>query len=90
MNSAAEQLDFERAARLRDDLGALKRALEKQAVVLGDGTDARWWPSPATTSRPPCRSSTSGAVGSGANAAGSWKSLLNPVSRPTARWWNSS
>jgi excinuclease ABC subunit C len=40
MNSASEQLDFERAARLRDDLSALKRALEKQAVVLGDGTDA--------------------------------------------------
>lgn len=40
MNAAADDLDFERAARLRDDLGALKRALEKQAVVLGDGTDA--------------------------------------------------
>jgi excinuclease ABC subunit C len=40
MTAAADQLDFERAARLRDDLGALKRALEKQAVVLGDGTDA--------------------------------------------------
>jgi excinuclease ABC subunit C len=40
MNAAAEQLDFERAARLRDDVAALKRALEKQAVVLGDGTDA--------------------------------------------------
>jgi excinuclease ABC subunit C len=40
MNAAAEQLDFERAARLRDDLSALKRAMEKQAVVLGDGTDA--------------------------------------------------
>ena len=40
MNSAAADLDFERAARLRDDIGALKRALEKQAVVLGDGTDA--------------------------------------------------
>jgi excinuclease ABC subunit C len=40
MNAAAEQLDYERAARLRDDLQALKRALEKQAVVLGDGTDA--------------------------------------------------
>ena len=40
MNAAAAELDFERAARLRDDLGALKRALEKQAVVLGDGTDA--------------------------------------------------
>jgi excinuclease ABC subunit C len=36
--SAAE--DFERAARLRDDLGAMNRALEKQAVVLGDGADA--------------------------------------------------
>jgi excinuclease ABC subunit C len=40
MNAAAEELDFERAARIRDDIGALKRALEKQAVVLGDGTDA--------------------------------------------------
>ena len=40
MTAAAAELDFERAARLRDDLGALRRALEKQAVVLGDGTDA--------------------------------------------------
>ena len=35
-----DELEFERAARLRDDLGALRRAMEKQAVVLGDGTDA--------------------------------------------------
>ena len=40
MRAAAEAEDFERAARLRDDLQALTRALEKQAVVLGDGTDA--------------------------------------------------
>ena len=40
MLAAADQLDFERAARLRDDIGALKRALEKQTVVFGDGTDA--------------------------------------------------
>lgn len=40
MSAAAEELEFERAARLRDDLGALRRAMEKQAVVLGDGTDA--------------------------------------------------
>ena len=40
MNAASEQLDFERAARLRDDISALKRAMEKQAVVLGNGTDA--------------------------------------------------
>ncbi|MEV6276539.1 excinuclease ABC subunit UvrC [Nocardia sp. NPDC051832] len=40
MQNAAEDLDFETAARLRDDVQALRRALEKQAVVLGDGTDA--------------------------------------------------
>ncbi|MEZ0382150.1 excinuclease ABC subunit UvrC [Mycobacterium sp. pW045] len=40
MLAASDELDFERAARLRDDVAALKRALEKQAVVLGDGTDA--------------------------------------------------
>ncbi|GAA2438881.1 excinuclease ABC subunit UvrC [Mycolicibacterium llatzerense] len=40
MAEAAEELEFERAARLRDNISALKRALEKQAVVLGDGTDA--------------------------------------------------
>ena len=40
MAAASENLEFEKAARLRDDLGALRRALEKQAVVLGDGTDA--------------------------------------------------
>ena len=32
--------DYERAARLRDDIGALRRAMEKNAVVLGDATDA--------------------------------------------------
>ncbi|WP_409181802.1 excinuclease ABC subunit UvrC [Amycolatopsis sp. VS8301801F10] len=40
MAAASEELEFERAARLRDDLGALRRAMEKQAVVFGDGTDA--------------------------------------------------
>lgn len=40
MFAASEALDFERAARLRDDLAAMQKALEKQAVVLGDGADA--------------------------------------------------
>lgn len=40
MHAAADELDFERAARLRDDLSALNRALERNAVVLPDGTDA--------------------------------------------------
>ncbi|GAB7189690.1 excinuclease ABC subunit UvrC [Kineococcus sp. NUM-3379] len=40
MRAAAAELDFERAARLRDDVGALQRALEKSAVVLPDATDA--------------------------------------------------
>jgi excinuclease ABC subunit C len=39
MRRAAAAEEFERAARLRDDIQALERALEKQAVVLGDGTD---------------------------------------------------
>jgi excinuclease ABC subunit C len=40
MRGAASALEFERAARLRDDLAALRRAMEKQTVVLPDGTDA--------------------------------------------------
>ena len=40
MYAASEAMDFEKAARRRDDIGALRTALEKQAVVLGDGTDA--------------------------------------------------
>src|SRR6202034_1521542 len=39
MKQAALAEEYERAARLRDDLRALDRALERQAVVLGDGTD---------------------------------------------------
>jgi len=39
MLEAARAEEFELAARLRDDLQALRRALEKQAVVLPDGTD---------------------------------------------------
>jgi len=40
MRAAAAELDYEQAARLRDDLGALTRALERSAVVLADATDA--------------------------------------------------
>jgi excinuclease ABC subunit C len=40
MQVAAANQEYERAARLRDDIKALERAMEKQSVVLGDGTDA--------------------------------------------------
>ncbi|WP_371632411.1 excinuclease ABC subunit UvrC [Streptomyces sp. NBC_01259] len=40
MTAAAEEMEYERAARLRDDAEALKRAMEKSAVVLADATDA--------------------------------------------------
>ncbi|MFC7488871.1 excinuclease ABC subunit UvrC [Knoellia sp. CPCC 206453] len=40
MRDASDALEFETAARLRDDIGALQRVLEKSAVVFGDGTDA--------------------------------------------------
>ncbi|MFG2877926.1 excinuclease ABC subunit UvrC [Streptomyces sp. NPDC048337] len=40
MHDAAEEMEYEKAARLRDDIGALRRAMEKNAVVLADATDA--------------------------------------------------
>ena len=40
MKAASQAMEFEQAARLRDDLVALGKALEKSAIVLGDGTDA--------------------------------------------------
>ena len=40
MRLAAANLDFERAARLRDDAAALRRVVERNAVVLPDATDA--------------------------------------------------
>lgn len=40
MGEAAEREEYEEAARLRDRLGALRRAMERNAVVLDDGTDA--------------------------------------------------
>jgi excinuclease ABC subunit C len=39
MRAAATKEEYEQAARLRDDIRALQKALEKQAIVLGDGTD---------------------------------------------------
>ncbi|MFF8376678.1 excinuclease ABC subunit UvrC [Streptomyces sp. NPDC015661] len=40
MMIAAEDMEYEKAARLRDDIEALRRAMEKNAVVLADATDA--------------------------------------------------
>ncbi|MBD0292526.1 MAG: excinuclease ABC subunit UvrC [Jiangellaceae bacterium] len=40
MRAAAQVTDYERAARLRDDIAALQRAMEQNTVVLGDATDA--------------------------------------------------
>ncbi|MEW5825283.1 MAG: excinuclease ABC subunit UvrC [Candidatus Bipolaricaulota bacterium] len=39
MRDAASQMDFERAARLRDRAGALTRAVERQSVVFPDERD---------------------------------------------------
>lgn len=40
MKDASARQEYEEAARLRDRLGALRRAMERNAVVLDDGTDA--------------------------------------------------
>jgi len=40
MLTASDNLEFEKAAVLRDRLGALRQVTERNAIVLGDGTDA--------------------------------------------------
>lgn len=40
MKAASAELDFEQAARLRDDLAALEKVLQKSAIVFDDATDA--------------------------------------------------
>lgn len=40
MKNAAAAQEYEKAARLRDDLAALKQAMEKNTVVFSDDTDA--------------------------------------------------
>src|SRR4029079_13683275 len=40
MKEASDATEYERAARIRDDIGALRKAMEQNAVVLADGTDA--------------------------------------------------
>ncbi|UZX03370.1 excinuclease ABC subunit UvrC [Arthrobacter sp. CDRTa11] len=40
MAEAVAALDYERAARLRDDISALRKVFERNAVVLGEDTDA--------------------------------------------------
>jgi excinuclease ABC subunit C len=40
MAIAAQNLEYEHAAVVRDQLGALRKALERNAIVLDDGTDA--------------------------------------------------
>ena len=40
MELAAEDLDFERAAKLRDDISAIEHVLERQNIVSGRGDDA--------------------------------------------------
>ena len=40
MRRASDELEFEKAARLRDDIGALQKAMDRNAIVLQDRTDA--------------------------------------------------
>ncbi len=40
MKEASDATEYERAARIRDDIGALRKAMEQNAIVLADGTDA--------------------------------------------------
>ena len=64
MRAAADELEYERAARLRDDLGALRAgAGEAGGRARRRHRRRRRRASPRTSSRPPSRSSTSAAAG---------------------------
>ena len=70
-SAASDAQDYEQAARLRDDLGALNKALEKtRGRPRRRAPTPTCSPSPTTSSRRPSRSSTSAAAGSAASAAG--------------------
>lgn len=40
MQAESDAMEFEKAARTRDDIAALRRAMEQNAIVFADGTDA--------------------------------------------------
>src|SRR5699024_7471214 len=85
MKQASTELDFERAARLRDDLAALTKVVEKNAVVPPTARTpmcSRW---PPTSWRPRCRCSTCATGGSAASAAGSPNASRRS---PKQSWWN--
>ena len=88
MHAAARELEFERAARLRDDLGraasARWRSRRSSSATAPTPTSS---PSPRTSSRPPSRSSTCAAAGSAASAAGS-STRSRTVDAPAS--WSSS
>ena len=63
--------DYERAARLRDDIGALHRRSRSRPSCSATAPTPTSSRSPTTRSRPRCRSSTCAAAGCAASAAGS-------------------
>ena len=71
-SEAADELEFERAARLRDRLAAVRKAIEKQQMVDRRSRGLRRHrASPRTSSRRRCRSSSCARAGSSA-ARASW------------------
>ena len=87
MRAAAAATDYERAARLRDDIAALQRAMEQNAVVMGDATDADVVALAEDPPRSRCTSSTCAADGSADSAAGS---PTRPTTLRPASWLNAS
>ena len=72
MKAAAAELDFERAARLRDDIGALERVLESRPWCCPTRPTPTCSPSPRTSSRWRSRCSTCATGGCAESGAGSW------------------
>src|SRR5262249_7554524 len=85
MLEASQAEEFERAARLRDDLQALQRALEKQAVVLPDGTNCDVIGLGGDQLRLRSRSFTCATAGSGDKGVGWWTRSRNCLPASSSR-----
>ena len=79
MHAAADELEFERAARVRDRLASVRKAIEKQQMVVEKPEDLDVIGLPTTSSRRRCRCSSCAAAGSSAaRASSSTRSRTSP------------
>lgn len=75
MKEASDELEFEKAARLRDQIQMLSTVVEQNAVVFDSDVDADFFGVDSTSWKLPCTRFTCVPVPSEVNAIGVWNGL---------------